>query len=151
MKHEQNWIAHCITLHIIAYGWAIFSKTCLCDIFGNWISNRYGARYHKLWIFIDNLSPLYEHIFLLIAEDFCSEIAVISWDSCWPVGWLHAWQDEMTDIKMAPKLQWRHNECDGVSNYRAVDCLLSPDQRKHQGSALLAFVRGFHRLRTKGQ
>ena len=39
-------------------------------------------------------------------------------------------------------LQWRHDECDGVSNHRRLDCLLS--QRKHQSSASLAFVRGIH-------
>ena len=41
-----------------------------------------------------------------------------------------------------------HNECDGVSNHRRHDCLLvcsGADQRKHQSSASLAFVRGIHR------
>ena len=46
-------------------------------------------------------------------------------------------------------LQWRHNQRDGVSNYRRrdglSDCLFRRNQRKHQGSASQAFVRGIHR------
>ena len=46
-------------------------------------------------------------------------------------------------------LQWRHNECYGVSNHQPHDCLLNclfnANQRKHQSSASLAFVRGIHR------
>ena len=46
-------------------------------------------------------------------------------------------------------LQWRHNERDGVSNHRRLDCLLNRFFRrrsnKHQSSASLAFVRGIHR------
>ena len=46
-------------------------------------------------------------------------------------------------------LQWRHNGHDGVSNHQPHDCWLNRlfrvDQRKHQSSALLAFVRGIHR------
>ena len=42
--------------------------------------------------------------------------------------------------------QWHHNERDGVSNHQPHDCLLNrSDQRKHQSSAPLAFVRGIHR------
>ena len=46
-------------------------------------------------------------------------------------------------------LRWRHNGCDGVSItslmivYSTVDS--AADQRKHQSSASLAFVRGMHR------
>ena len=39
-------------------------------------------------------------------------------------------------------LQWRHNVRDGVSNHQPHDCLIN--QRKHQSSASLAFVRGLH-------
>ena len=46
-------------------------------------------------------------------------------------------------------LIWRHNGRDGVSNHQPHDCLLNrysgADQRKHQSSASLAFVRGSHR------
>ena len=46
-------------------------------------------------------------------------------------------------------LQWRHNECDGFSNHRRLECLLNRlsggDQGKHGSSASLAFVRGSHR------
>ena len=46
-------------------------------------------------------------------------------------------------------LQWRQNERDGVSNHKPHDCLLNrysdADQRNHQSSASLAFVRGIHR------
>ena len=51
---------------------------------------------------------------------------------------------------MPSPLKWHHNEHDGVSNHRRLDCLLSRllggDQRKHQGSASLAFkFGGIHR------
>ena len=47
-------------------------------------------------------------------------------------------------------LQWRHYGRDGISNHQPHDCLLNrcfsdADQRKHQSSAFLAFVRGNHR------
>ena len=46
-------------------------------------------------------------------------------------------------------LQWRHDECDGVSNHLPHDCLLNRLSRrrskKHQASASLAFVTGIHR------
>ena len=46
-------------------------------------------------------------------------------------------------------LQWRHNECDGISNHQPHDGYSSvysgADQRKHQSSTSLAFVRGIHR------
>ena len=45
-------------------------------------------------------------------------------------------------------LQWSQNGRDGVSNHKRLDCLLNrlsgADQRKHQSSASLAFVRGIH-------
>ena len=45
-------------------------------------------------------------------------------------------------------LQWRHNECDGISNQWCLNCLLNvwsgTDQRKHQSPVSLAFVRGNH-------
>ena len=45
-------------------------------------------------------------------------------------------------------LQWRHNGHDVVSNHQPYHCLLnrlfSADQRKHQSSVSLAFVRGIH-------
>ena len=44
-------------------------------------------------------------------------------------------------------LQWRHNERTGVSNHRRLDYSINRllDQRKHQSSTSLAFVRGIHR------
>ena len=42
--------------------------------------------------------------------------------------------------------QWRHNERDGVSNLQRLDCYSivcsGADQRKHQSTASLTFVRG---------
>ena len=57
----------------------------------------------------------------------------------------------ITGSLSATTLQWHHNERDGVSN--KIICVLivystvwsGPDQRKHQSSASLAFVRGIHR------
>ena len=47
---------------------------------------------------------------------------------------------------------WRHNGRDGVSNHWRLDCSVvcqavcsGVNQRKHQSSASLAFVRGIHR------
>ena len=50
-------------------------------------------------------------------------------------------------VKSLYTLQWRHNECNGVSNHQPHHCLLNSgaDQRKHQNSASLAFVRGIDR------
>ena len=52
-------------------------------------------------------------------------------------------------LAVLPTLQWRHNERDGISNHHPHGCLLNfiqcADQRKHQSSASLAFVRGIHR------
>ena len=46
-------------------------------------------------------------------------------------------------------LQWRHNECDSGSNHQPEDYYSTvysgADQRKHQSSASLAFVRRIHR------
>ena len=46
-------------------------------------------------------------------------------------------------------LQWHHNEHDGISNPGVLilysTAYSGTDQRKHQGSASLAFVRGIHR------
>ena len=50
-------------------------------------------------------------------------------------------------------LQWRHHERDSVSNHQPHDCLLivymivysDADQRKHENSESLAFMRGIHR------
>ena len=44
-------------------------------------------------------------------------------------------------------LYWRHNGCDDVSNHQIVYSTVysGTDQRKHQSSASLAFVRGIHR------
>ena len=44
-----------------------------------------------------------------------------------------------------PTLLWHHNGCDGVSNHCLLSIHSGTDQRKHQGSASLAFVRGIHR------
>ena len=46
-------------------------------------------------------------------------------------------------------LQWRHNGCDSVSQITSLTIVYSiiywdTDQRKHQSSASLAFVRGIH-------
>ena len=50
---------------------------------------------------------------------------------------------------MGSSLRWRQNGRDSVSNHQPHDCLLNRysdvNQRKHQSSASLAFVRGIHR------
>ena len=46
-------------------------------------------------------------------------------------------------------LQWRHNERNGVSNHRCLDCYSTvcsgANERKHQSSTSMAFARGIHR------
>ena len=46
-------------------------------------------------------------------------------------------------------LQWHHNECNGISNHRHLDCVLNrlfkARSKKSQSSASLAFVGGIHR------
>ena len=44
---------------------------------------------------------------------------------------------------MSPSLQWRHNERNGASNHRRINCLLN--QIKEKSSASLAFAWGIHR------
>ena len=51
-------------------------------------------------------------------------------------------------MKKTNPLQWRHNGCDGISNHQPRDystVYSAADQRKHQSSASLAFVRRIHR------
>ena len=51
--------------------------------------------------------------------------------------------------RKAISFNWGHNGHDGVSNHQPCNCLLNrylgADQRKHQSSSSLAFVRGIHR------
>ena len=62
-------------------------------------------------------------------------------------------------ISVIIPLEWRHNECDGVSNHRHLDYLLNRlfrhTSKNHQRSVSLPFVRGIHRWPvdslTKGQ
>ena len=58
----------------------------------------------------------------------------------------------VTQLKITAALLWRHNGCNCVSNLQPRDRLLNcsfrrrgADQRKHQSSASLVFVRGSHR------
>ena len=71
----------------------------------------------------------------------CAPCMVHGFDSCflvWNTHGCNTWT-----------LQWRHNGRDSVSNHQPRECLLirliRQDQRKHQSSASLAFVRGIHR------
>ena len=50
-------------------------------------------------------------------------------------------------------LQWRHNERDGVTGVSIVCIIISSgtEQRDHQSSASLTFVRGIHRWPHKGR
>ena len=56
--------------------------------------------------------------------------------------WRISIQHMLTNIHIT--LQWRNNERDDVSTHWSHDCS-GADQRKHQSSASLAFVRGIHR------
>ena len=55
---------------------------------------------------------------------------------------------EIYSVIFLNSLQWRHNGCDCVSNHLMVvysNVYSGVDQRKHQSSTSLAFVRGIHR------
>ena len=71
----------------------------------------------------------------------------LKWQLCYFMAWLLYLQIRAAMCKLS--LQWRHNGRDSVSNHQPHDCLLkrlfNADQRKHQSSASLAFVRGIHR------
>ena len=58
------------------------------------------------------------------------------------------WQLSVQSVtKNSSTLQWRHNECDGVSYHLTIvysTVYLGAYQRKHQSSASLAFVQGIH-------
>ena len=77
--------------------------------------------------------PLYiEHgLFKTVTKEHCSVTTYYNANGC----------------QCAMSLQWRHNGCDSVSNHQPHHCLRNSgaDQRKHQSSESLAFVRGIHR------
>ena len=51
-----------------------------------------------------------------------------------------------TQLYIDSTLQWRHNGCDSVSNHQPLlNRLFRRRSKKHQSSASLAFVPGFHR------
>ena len=99
-------------------------------------------------------------------QDLCKEIHQwfpsqrASTTEFWCFPCCHPKQDfAQTNKVQVVSFRWCHNGCDGVSNHQPHHCLLNrysgTDQRKHQSSASLAFVRGIHRdrwiPRTKGQ
>ena len=57
---------------------------------------------------------------------------------CFPCGFFLSYARTIP-VAVSCTLQWRHNENDGVSNHRRLDCLLNRLLRS------LAFVRGIHR------
>ena len=62
---------------------------------------------------------------------------------------LEIWMSNLFKALEFTASQWRHNECNGVSNHRRLNCLLSRLFRrrsmKNKSSASLAFVRDIHR------
>ena len=66
----------------------------------------------------------------------------------WWVPGRQGWRQSTTAVVRCRPLKWRHNEHDGVSNtsitiFYTTVCL-GAEQRKHQSSASLVFVRGIH-------
>ena len=98
-------------------------------------SVKIGQSSHK-WIFFSYLGLWWWGLCLL----------TIIRKNLWVPTWCH-----FRGCKQHTPLQWRHNERDGVSNHQPHDCLLNrlfrrrSNQRKHQSSSSLAFVRGIHR------
>ena len=95
-------------------------------------------KYKMLWtvfwfmVFCVNLQPILVSVFVWLFE---KEKVWRCLNYYWP-------------LQLAS--EWRHNERHGVSYHRCLDCLRNPvclciNQRKHQSSASLAFVRGIHR------
>ena len=58
------------------------------------------------------------------------------------------WLSQVDSSVLKIAIQWRHDEHDGVSNNRCLDCLLHRlfrcRSKKHQSPASLAFLRGIH-------
>ena len=79
----------------------------------------------------DNFANSFRDLDLVITQ---TADVLVSKSADWRVGYV--------------SLQWHHNEHHGVSNHQSHDwstVYLDADQRTHQRSAPLAFVRGIHR------
>ena len=100
---------------LFSYGWCPSAKSSL-----------------KVWYRIKLIVLFYSNRFLCI----------LSWPCTMPLV-------TNSNRYISMTLLWRHNEPDCVSNHQPHDCLLNrlsgTDQRKHQSSASLAFVREIHR------
>ena len=92
-------------------------------------------------------NSIFKHVKVIVLNDYYSNmnhspgtVAAVG------IEWSH---DGVTTWKRFPSLQWRHNGRDGVSNHQPhivySTVYSGANQRKHQRSASLAFVRGIHR------
>ena len=88
-----------------------------------------GHQYPQWWLNIDFIWPVSYQNITFIMNSITKHIYFLE-----------------NEIKSNTALQWHHNEHDGISNHQQLDCLLiicsGADQRKHQNSTSLAFVRG---------
>ena len=77
---------------------------------------------------------------------FCFSVQIVSCRLLCADATLHG--VTFTNRNCLNPLHWRHNGRDGVSNHLTIvysTVYSGADQRKHQSSASLAFVRGIHR------
>ena len=128
---------------------------------GNWRRNALAAERffgHKECIdSVVNIIPVWLLEFAVVKSLWCIFSLLLHWlmisvkipllsTSDWVKTVLN---DAWTPGHASISLQWRHNERDGVSNHRHLDCLFSRlfrrGSKKHQSTAWLAFVRGIHR------
>ena len=77
----------------------------------------------------------------------CKMVAILSLPQCVKQEHWYRCREALQHIYLPMTLQWCHNGCDGISNHQPHDystVYSGSDQRKHQSSASLAFVRGIH-------
>ena len=141
---HRNLRSICYNFAIVARKWIIVSLFYGLFKYSIWFKKSIAhGKVFLLLYFIDNFIAVIESV--LVCQETCH--------------WSHYESFIVVSMALIFSLRWRHNERDGVSNHQPHDCLVNrysgTDQRKHQGSASLAFMWGNHRdrwiPRTKGQ
>ena len=96
---------------------------------------------------------LIQELYLIVYVHKSRKRTIQSWISIpqkWAMIFIHNAVKKMHKCNWGHSLRWRHNESDGFSNHQPYAYVYSivysgADQRKHQSSASLAFVRGIRR------
>ena len=129
----------------------------LCNVTATWQNSQFTFKKTRQISFLDRKCSYSD---LNVAEEFgrgqidTKSVLVRIMEICWKTcgltfqcathGW-HLWEtrDRMNNTRNREglhrytPLQWRHNERDGVSNHRCLDCLLEPMFRRRQKTSKL--------------